>query len=150
MQLCLAYCERHDWEAALQTGKEYIERFPDQEFGYCAAATALDELGRFDEAIALTQKNLQLHPGFLPAIEGLAWTYAKLNQLPDVIRELKRALELNPNSAELHGWLAHTYIESGDIPAAVEQQAAITKMNSALADEVADMIAKAGKSGTAS
>jgi len=69
-----------------------------------------------------------------------------MNRYADVTRELRRALLIKPNDANLRAWLAQNYLESGDIAAASSEQKAISKIDPALAAEVAALIEKSYQS----
>jgi len=130
----------------LRSGRESAAIRPNEQAGYWAISSALSALGRFDEAITATQLALALNPKSLPDIEGLAWIYTKMKRYPDVIRELRRALEIKPDDVRLRAWLAETHSESGDLAAASREKKAISETDRALADEVAALIEKSRQS----
>jgi Flp pilus assembly protein TadD len=87
---------------------------------------ALEEMGRFSEAVAHYQKALDLHHDFIPACNNLAWL---LSTVPDPsLRNGGKAVELAQRAILLSGGkdplllgtLAAAYAETGRFSDAVE------------------------------
>ncbi len=91
-------------EAALATLREAMTKFPNRRFLAYDTASALQEAGRNEAAIALIGEQLRMHPRDARLIRLQAQTYAALG----------RRLLQHQSQAEL-------YVLQGSLPAAIEQ-----------------------------
>ena len=69
-------------------------------------ASALVQMGKPGDALDLLQKSLQITDGTVLSLEGLklrARAYVLLGRYWDAIRDLNRALEVNPGNESDHG-----------------------------------------------
>ena len=73
----------------------------------------MKKLGRFDEAIDLFERALQIWPGSDRAWLNLADTLAVTGRISEAIGCYERALQLQPNDAAVHFNLAMTLLEAG-------------------------------------
>ena len=74
------------------------------------------------EAIALADRAIAIDPELADAYaaRGFALTHAWAPS-EEVIADFSRALELQPNSADIHGWYAHILTRDGDFELALEE-----------------------------
>lgn len=73
----------------------------------------MKKLGRFNEAIDLFERALQIWPGSDRAWLSLADTLAVTGRIPEAIECYERVLKLQPNDAAVHFNLAVTLLEVG-------------------------------------
>ncbi|MCX7117736.1 MAG: tetratricopeptide repeat protein [Legionellales bacterium] len=78
-------------------------------------ARQLDDDGQLPQAILCYEELLQSAPEHLEALCCLAEIYAKLNDMPNTILMLSRALALNTADPRLHNNLANAYKKSHDL-----------------------------------
>jgi len=74
----------------------------------------MKKLGRFDEAVDLFERALQIWPGSDRAWLNLADTLALTGRRSEAIKCYERVLELQPNDAAVHFNLAVTLLEEGN------------------------------------
>ena len=83
-------------------------------------AAQLDRQGRFDEALGIFDKVLQLQPESAEAYSLRGITLAKLGQLEMALASLDKALQLRPDYADAHYGRAVTLYMLGRLEAALE------------------------------
>ncbi|HYL79809.1 MAG TPA: tetratricopeptide repeat protein [Candidatus Acidoferrum sp.] len=103
-----AYSSQGKQEEAIQECRIAIQIDPDFGNPYNDIGAYLIELGRLDEAIPWLKQAMlakRYEPRHYPHM-NLGWVYAKQGKLDDAVAELKRALEIEPDSQparrELH------------------------------------------------
>jgi tetratricopeptide (TPR) repeat protein len=111
VQIGVVYAELGRWQAALETGRKLRQLLPDEEIGYWAMSSAFCELGRYSEAIDVTEANLRQNPSSLPPMEGLAYIFLKSGRFADAIPSYKRAIEAHPEADYLHARLPDVFCE---------------------------------------
>ena len=67
-------------------------------------ANLLNVQGRFDEAIAESERALALDPASDYAIANLGWDYAELGQFEKALGYVDKAIRLSPHDPYLFGW----------------------------------------------
>jgi tetratricopeptide (TPR) repeat protein len=77
---------RHDWPEAARRWETVRMRAPDVQVGYTAGATALRELGRMDEAVALLDEAARRFPGELKVTIEQAWLAQARRDWPEAAR----------------------------------------------------------------
>jgi tetratricopeptide (TPR) repeat protein len=114
----LAMAEVHwwaDWDfaAAEQEFKRAIELNKNEPIGYAEYANFLARLGRTNEAIALSNRALQLD-SISPFVNGnVASIFYYSHQYDRVIEQSNKMLEMDHNSTQAHAWLGYGYLQKG-------------------------------------
>jgi len=70
---------------------------------------ALCASGRFDEAVAVFRRCLELSPGSAAVCNNLANALCRLRRFDEAAAVFRRALEITPNSPQIHNNLGNTY-----------------------------------------
>jgi tetratricopeptide (TPR) repeat protein len=83
-----------------------------------ADAVRLYQEGKYAEAAAAYRELVRKDPGSADAWAGLGRSLLQLRN-PDAIPTLGRALQLKPGDPDLERTLAYTYMQTGNMPAAV-------------------------------
>ncbi len=77
------------------------------------AGIAADKQRQFDVAIAEFRKVTELEPTFADGFISLGQTYMEKHDLASAVAPLKRALEINPDSAPAHQLLGYALLAQG-------------------------------------
>jgi tetratricopeptide (TPR) repeat protein len=77
------------------------------------AGIAADKQGQFDVAITEFRKVTELEPAFADGFISLSQAYMEKHDLASAIAPLKRALEVNPDSAPAHQLLGYALLAQG-------------------------------------
>ena len=78
-------------------------------------------LERFEEAVSIYSRTLELRPGLLPAIVGLGISHQKSGNYDAAAEYYRTALEAHPDSAELHFQYAALALAQKKIPHAIQR-----------------------------
>ena len=119
----LAHVRLHDWEwSGLEdVFNRAIAMNPTHAIAYHWYAEYLGAMKRFDEAIAMVKRALQLEP-LSPIISlTLAGAYNQARRHDEAIEQLQKGLELDPNHSSLRNELAETYIQKGMYDEAIDE-----------------------------
>lgn len=81
-------------------------------------AMRLQSAGRYEEAISLYHRVLSDDPKNLSALVYGGIAFAEIGKLSDATKQLKFAVQLQPNHAEAHGYLANVLQLAGDLQTA--------------------------------
>jgi tetratricopeptide (TPR) repeat protein len=81
--------------------------------------------GKFNEAVIQLKNALQIDPKFAPALHALGRAYRAKAWTLDALRELQRAVELEPTNVAARADLAQTYLDLEAWTAALEQANAL-------------------------
>ncbi|MGH7531459.1 MAG: tetratricopeptide repeat protein [Gemmatimonadales bacterium] len=132
----IALYEQRDFAAAaaaLDTALAAGVSAYDVELIYTVLGNALNELGRFDDAIAAHRKALEINPRFHEAWVNLGIVYRLLGEYDHAEQSYLKALELAPDYAELHASLGALYIFRDEAPRAVESLERAIRLDRTLA-----------------
>lgn len=83
--------------------------------------TALQQLGRHDEAVAHHQQAIALMPGYAPAYNNLGASLRAAGRLDEAVAAYRQALALKPDFASASYNLANALLEKGQDGASVDQ-----------------------------
>ena len=78
---------------------------------YLERGTAYHADGKYNEAIIQLKNALQIDPKFGPALHALGRAYRAKSWGADALRELQRAVEIQPGNLEAHADLAQAYLD---------------------------------------
>lgn len=110
-----------DWTAADKQFKTALEFTPADPEIHHMYAHYLTAMGRFDEALAESQRLLELDPLSPASRNHLGWHYLYAHQFDQAIEEYKLVLALDANFVEAHRQLAEAYAEKGRFDDAVAE-----------------------------
>lgn len=97
--------ENDELDDALELCEEGVKRFPFYTEGYVQLARCYQLKNMNDEAVKAYQQALNLQPGHLKALKGLAYLYYKLREKELGEATLLKAYLFNPYDDELHDFL---------------------------------------------
>src|SRR5687767_16023327 len=78
---------------------------------YLERGIAYHAEGKYNEAIIQLKNALQIDPKFGPASHALGRAYRAKSWSADALRELQRAVEIQPDNLEVRADLAQTYLD---------------------------------------
>ena len=113
----------HDWNwlGGERELKRSIQLDPGYWYSHTLYGLFLAALGRHEEAIEAVRRGEKLEP-LLPVIEHhVAWVLYMAGQYDRTIDHCCKALEIEPNYALLHWWLAQAYEQTGQFKKAVTE-----------------------------
>lgn len=110
-----------DWEwAEGEAGfRRAYEKNPASESVVRKYAWCLLHLGRYDEAISVLERALELDPHSLFLIQALLVTYVDAREYERALQLARRTTESEPKRARVYGWLWDVYFETGNHDEAV-------------------------------
>ena len=101
-----------------------------------------DRLGQMKYAEFVYRILIREHPDFPLAYDSLAVTLSKSSRAREAIAFHQRAISLNPNDPSFYYNAAISYLMLGDVKNAQEQKRQVEKIDPAMAEHLAVMIAK--------
>jgi TolB-like protein/DNA-binding winged helix-turn-helix (wHTH) protein/Tfp pilus assembly protein PilF len=101
-----------DWVGSDDSNQRAIALEPGNPDGLRWAATAATTFGRFDEALELARRAIELDPLNGGSRYRLGWIEYQMGSLDEAITDLKRGLELSPESPG-RGLLSEIYVLQG-------------------------------------
>jgi tetratricopeptide (TPR) repeat protein len=101
-----------------------------------------DRLGQMKYAEFIYRILIREHPDFPLAYDSLAVTLSKSGRAREAIAFHQKAIGLNPNDPSFHYNAAVSYLMLGDVKNAQEQKRQVEKIDPAMAEHLAVMIAK--------
>jgi tetratricopeptide (TPR) repeat protein len=104
-----------------------------------------DRLGQTKYAEFVYRILIREHPDFPIAYDSLAVTLSKSGRAREAIAFHQRAISLNPNDPSFYYNAAVSYLMLGDVKNAQEQKRQVEKLDPAMAEHLAVMIAKRQK-----
>jgi DNA-binding winged helix-turn-helix (wHTH) protein/TolB-like protein/tetratricopeptide (TPR) repeat protein len=110
-----------DWPAAEKQFKRALELTPGDPEIHHMYAHYLSAMGRLPEALAESQRLLELDPLSPASRNHLGWHYLYAHEFDLAIEQYKLVLALDPNFAEAHRQLAEAYSEKGRFDEAVDE-----------------------------
>ena len=115
-------------DAAIESLRRAVELNPAGLMTKYRLATALDDLGRVNEAMPLYERAMSSLRMFNPGINRLAEVYRRLGRPADAGRMYARALENNPYDVTATLGLAELDVESGTRQAYLQAELRLTKL----------------------
>ena len=110
-----------DFDGALQLGNKALELNPRDTYGLIHYAYLLQALGRFDQAIALSKRLVEVDPVSANSQWRLANAYLTSGQDDLAAKQVQVVLGMDPNYAEAHIALIRLAIDRGDYDAAIAE-----------------------------
>ncbi|MBI3473194.1 MAG: protein kinase [Candidatus Solibacter usitatus] len=90
-----------DWSAAERGFKRALELDPNYSTGHQWYGRFLGAVGRFDEAIAASQRALEIEPFSIPGTAALGVIYLYARQYDRATGQLRKAVEMSPNMSPI-------------------------------------------------
>ena len=106
-------------ESALDSVKELIKDFPNEEILFNISGACHAALGEFEEAIKKYKKSLTINPNYAEAHNNLGATLQELGQLGKAANCYKKAIQIKSGYAEAHNNLGNTLKELNQIDSAI-------------------------------
>src|SRR5262245_47511363 len=98
---------RRQFDAAIAAHRRALELIPDDPWVLGNLGNALKDAGRFDEAIAIKRRVIELRQGTDPeAWHGLGIALRDAGRIGEAAEVFARAIELDPNDPEIRFNLA--------------------------------------------
>ena len=98
-----------DWAGADRDLKSGLELNPNSSRAHLGYSSYLLAMGRIDEAVRVARRNVELDPLTVQRYVDLAWKLSYAKRHDDAITQLKKALEIGPDSADAYGRLGANY-----------------------------------------
>ena len=111
--------DRWDWEGAEADFKRAIQLKPNYATAYHWYSILLRDRGRFDEAIAMARKALELDPLSLIVNANLGDVYFFARKYDEATRQHRAGRELDPGFAPTHLYLGMVFAQQGLIDSAL-------------------------------
>jgi superkiller protein 3 len=122
------------YDEALQVAEKLLEDYPDDSMGLYQKATALDALGRHEEAIGAYMASLENDPLNADTYNDLADTYLKVNAVNDAIEMAEMAIALAPEMDVAYETLAQALRAAGRTAEAAEADRQVQALRAAEED----------------
>jgi len=107
-------CHSGSFVSAELTCRELLRNFPRALSVLNILAGALTEQGKFQEAVQICDRMIQLKPDFAEAFYNRGLVLQKLGKLEDAIKSFSAAIQRKPDYARAHSDLAHLLLLLGD------------------------------------
>jgi tetratricopeptide (TPR) repeat protein/predicted Ser/Thr protein kinase len=120
-------------EAYFRLANEYLQRFPDDKMAYCLLAESYEPYPpKYDSAIVLMRKVLELDPDYKLAYNILAYLYRNSSQFPEAENAINRYIGLAPDEANPYDTRGDIYAKQGklDLASASYRKALLIKPDS--------------------
>ncbi len=110
-----------DWSGAEREFRAAIELNPNYASAHESYANLLKALGRFDEALAETNRAQELDPLSLSVNTGGGHVLYLSRQYDRAIEQYRKALGLDPGFVQAHLWFGRPYLEKGMFKEAISE-----------------------------
>jgi protein O-GlcNAc transferase len=87
---------------------------------HCNLGVAMENLGRYKDAVASYQRAVEIKPDYLEAHFDLGNALKELGQLENAVASYRRALQIKPDFADAHNNLGMALQELGQLESAVD------------------------------
>jgi adenylate cyclase len=120
----LGFCKFYfdwDWTAAEDEFRTSLALNPNYEIGYKWYGYFLTSMKRYDEALVILNKAVELDPFSVPISTDLGFSLYYSGKYDEAANNLKRSLQINPRFPLAHIWLGRTYQAMKMYPEAIEE-----------------------------
>jgi serine/threonine protein kinase/tetratricopeptide (TPR) repeat protein len=114
-----AWWVERDFKKSKTIAEEIVKKYPDDKQGHFHLGYALEQQGRFADAVREYQEVLRLDPNSGGAFNGLGLAYANLGEFEKAIEALKKYIALTPGEPNPWDSLSVVYIRMGKIDEAI-------------------------------
>jgi tetratricopeptide (TPR) repeat protein len=119
--LALSWQRCRDWETDLKLWVAEVRHGAVSSNAYNNVGSALLERGQFDQAVAVLQQAVARDPDASRPRVNLGCAFFMQQKLGPAEEQLRRALEINAESASAHAYLAAVLVARGDRPGALRE-----------------------------
>lgn len=133
LRLVRSYLQKQDYESALRMCQRAVKQAPGQANLLIVQGEILQQLKRYDEAMASFSKAIEINPDNILGYGALVELQESMNDLVAAIEIYERLLELSPNAAGLHYQLGINLIRIGDNTSARRELEKAVALNPGLA-----------------
>lgn len=134
-------------KASLQKGKTALQKAiqadPNLAAAYLNLGITMNDLGEHKEAIKILEKANTMQKKWVFAVNELGIAYRKNNEFDKAIEQFERAIKMDKNYGLAYFALGETEIAKGDVKEANKTLSELKKVDSKLADKLAEIIRKA-------
>jgi len=109
----LEYYKNRQYVEAEKLSLSITQEFPKHQFAWKILAAVLNQNGRINESLIVSQKSVQLDPQDAGVHHNLGNTLKELGRLEEAEASYRKAIELKPNFAEGYNSLGNTLKELG-------------------------------------
>lgn len=106
------YFQQGNLTAALESYQEAVAADPEQAIAYARWAKLLNLRYKTDEALIRSERAITLAPDDVEVLGARVMSLTWDGQFPAAIELAQRALTLDPNSGEIHAFLAEAFMDS--------------------------------------
>jgi Tfp pilus assembly protein PilF len=114
-----AYSKMNNSEESVRAYEKALELNPNDYYNLIFMAYGLEDLQKYEEAIAAREKAIAL-PKDVSDYDNIARDYEKLGNYQKVIDTYKRALVISPRDASIWGHIGETYEKIGEYQKAID------------------------------
>jgi adenylate cyclase len=118
-----------DWEAAEQEFRTSIALNPNYALAYNWYAYYLTAMQRYDEAIAILKKAIELDPLSEPIHSDIGFSIYYSGNYEQAVEKLQACVRTNPRFGPAHLWLGRSYQEQGNYVQAIYEYKAALDLN---------------------
>lgn len=115
----MIYFEQEKYDESVRAFKMALELNPNDYYNLMFMASGLEELQKYEEAIAAREKAITLPTDSLDYLK-IARDYEILREYQKAIDTYKRALIIDPRDAEIWGYIGKNYEQLGEYQKAIE------------------------------
>lgn len=127
-ELGVALGETGDWQGSATQLEVAVAHAPDSDEMHFYLGMAYDALGREADAKKLFQETIAINPNHFRANLLLGRLLGMENNPQAALNYSRKAVSLEPNSADAHKFLANVYIELGDDADAAREQDEVRRL----------------------
>ncbi|MEJ2616988.1 MAG: FlgO family outer membrane protein, partial [Ignavibacteriaceae bacterium] len=115
---------------SIQIDSNFAPAFSELGFRYHTLATYLpSKRNKLKDAEAAYKKALSINNELLSALGNLASLYTETGKTIESVELTRKALEINPNNAQIHFWLGYIFRYTGLLDKAVEEMETAVKLD---------------------
>ena len=120
--IALIFCARVQtsyWRSSESLWTHTLACTSDNYVGQNCLGSALLKMGSVDEAIAHSQRALQIKPDYVEAYNNLGNALLKKGNVDEAIAHYQKALQINPGYVEAHNNLGNALLKKGNVDEAI-------------------------------
>ena len=114
-----AWWVENDFKKSKTIVEEIVKKYPDDKQGHFHLGYALEQQGRFADAVREYQEVLRLDPNSGPAFNWLGLAYAESGEFEKAVEALKKHIALTPGEPNPWDSLGLAYVKMGKVDEAI-------------------------------
>ena len=119
INLILSLFSSGETQAALDSAKDLIKDFPNEEILFNIIGACYASLGDHKAAIKNYEKAIIIKPDYAKAHFNLGGTFQDMGQLDSSVKSYEKAIDIEPNYAEAHNNIGNVLRELGQLDSAI-------------------------------